>query len=428
MSLIPGIKQISQVGNDMYFQGIVPVGISTTEVGYIADPADTRLLAGRDPVLEEVSVGMSGVETEQKYATGAQPLTVTDAMNGNLTYCNVQFSPKQDFNGYSAPWPAGGGVNKFNKDGTDTANGYVADRYIISIGLLIEPTTGTWFVSEYIPVKSNTTYTISGLASTDSNAPSIFFYKSDKGELNGVSYNNRSSFSVTTPSDCAYVRLSIGPTDAIAGTVQFEEGSTASAYSPYSNICPITGTTNVNVYVAPAYDPSVAPETTVSLGAERFGGNANLVSGDGIEEWNTITLNGFENWGGSGTHGMWTQVNAVKRSTDYSAMIVCETLPTYDRFDANAFSNAEYGITAWVGNPSQYPNQNWIYLAAAGINNVTDLKVWLAQNPVRVVFVKNTPTTFTFSGANSITLEEGTNTIWTDTNGTDISVTYVTKK
>lgn len=61
MTLIPGIKQISQVGNDMYAQGAITIaGIGNTEVSYLADPADTRLLAGRDPVIEEVSVGMSG--------------------------------------------------------------------------------------------------------------------------------------------------------------------------------------------------------------------------------------------------------------------------------------------------------------------------------------------------------------------------------
>ena len=102
------------------------------------------------------------------------PVTVTGnpasfeaSGSGKLLSLSVPFSPIQDLHGYSSPWPAGGGKNKFNKDGTDTLNGYVSDKYIVANGVLQDPSVPTdWWVSEYIPVSASTHYIISGLPST----------------------------------------------------------------------------------------------------------------------------------------------------------------------------------------------------------------------------------------------------------------------
>ena len=59
-------------------------------------------------------------------------------------------------------------------------------------------------------------------------------------------YNN----TVTTTEDkTVYLRIRVGGGSSVSGTVkpQLESGSSATAFAPYSNICPITGHTGANV-------------------------------------------------------------------------------------------------------------------------------------------------------------------------------------
>lgn len=152
-------------------------------------------------------------------------------------------------------------------------------------------------------------------------------------------------------------------------------------------------------------------KTSVTFGQTVYGGTAEIVAGTGSEAWTELTLNGTETWGGSGAHSMYTQVNSLAQMTDYSQKMLCEALKPYKNQNDQEFINAEYGITGYGF--GDYPNQNWIYIAAAGINNTTDLKAWLAQNPVKVVFVKATPTPYTFPPASAeLILQKGDNYNW----------------
>ena len=164
---------------------------------------------------------------------------------------------------------------------------------------------------------------------------------------------------------------------------------------------------------------------TVNFPHTVYGGTADVVGGSGSEEWETITLNGTETWGGSGTHGMYTQVNSFVRTSYYQTRIMCEELRPCQNNFGDDFITREYGITGWAGNG--YEGQNWIYIAAAGIDNTTDLKAWLTQNPVTVCFVKATPTPFTFTPA-SLDLQKGDNHIYSNTNDPNISITYLAEK
>lgn len=391
MTLIPGIKQISQVGNDMYAQGAITIaGIGTTNVDYLADPADTRLLAGRDPVLEEVSVGISGVETDQKYATGPQPLTVTDAMQGNLTYCEVQFSPKQDLHGYDSPWPAGGGVNKFGPNESPTAEAYIKSTGDVATG----STATNWIISDYIPVLAETQYTFK--PNSTSGLVAYFAYYDTTKTLISTIVSSTTTF--TTPADCAFMRFSYRDSSY---DIQLELGSSVSAtYAPYSNLCPITGTDTVNVYVAESYDPAAAPEATVSLGAERYGGTADIVSGNGSKEWMLINANDVA-WSNTGAEGIYCTLSDKVMATGTAIS---------DTFQARTYSSSNR-----VGWTDAMPTRS-------------EKLAIIAAGDVHILYNLNIPTPYTFPGANDITLQDGTNTIWADTNGTDISVTYVTKK
>ena len=121
--IFPGVKQISQTGNEMYGQGGFPVGIHTTDAGWLADPADTMLLAGRDPVIKEVSVGMTGEEAAVYNVSGTPPLSLTNSLGRPLTAWSVELSPYQEGTGDPAP------DNVRPIHGTDKVKWFVEESY-----------------------------------------------------------------------------------------------------------------------------------------------------------------------------------------------------------------------------------------------------------------------------------------------------------
>ena len=114
------------------------------------------------------------------------------------------------------------GKNLFDKS-TATSGKYV-NEYDANAG------ASGWYASDYIPTNAETTYTLTGNTATSATAKHVFLdqEKTVLGYVAAQASNN----TFTTPSDCAYVRLSIKASNLDA--VQLEQGSTATAYEPYS--------------------------------------------------------------------------------------------------------------------------------------------------------------------------------------------------
>lgn len=120
--------------------------------------------------------------------------------------------------GYLSYGESAGGTNLFNKAK-------------IKYGYEVNPSNGTIFnstdhwISDFIKVKPNTTYTVSGC---------IYYclagYNSSKTYDSTPTYS-RSGGSFTTGSSVEYIRISDG--NASIDTFQLEEGSTATDYEPY---------------------------------------------------------------------------------------------------------------------------------------------------------------------------------------------------
>ena len=170
-----------------------------------------------------------------------------DGVVGNLTKCLVDIDPIQDLHGYDSPWVGGGGKNKAN----DNASAYsrVADYWTCPINL-----------------EQGKTYTIkvSAIGSTPTGF-AVAYVKS------GNRYDNFEGFSVcltlagdifpkTFTVDASFTDPKIAiyipnpqTTEHLAeffstvAHVQLEEGSTATTWTPYSNICPISGRSSVGV-------------------------------------------------------------------------------------------------------------------------------------------------------------------------------------
>lgn len=142
----------------------------------------------------------------------------------------VGIEPVQDLHGYDSPWPGGGGKNLFDKDAVT-----VGKWINVSTGA-IENTSANYALSDYIPVKSGLPYVFTNLQSSRR-----WFYDAEKNPVETIAASP-----YTPPSD-GFVLLTISVISVDINTVQFEQGTTLSAYTPYSNVCPISGCTGAKV-------------------------------------------------------------------------------------------------------------------------------------------------------------------------------------
>lgn len=166
----------------------------------------------------------------------------TDGSDLGLADVNAKIEPFQDLHGYDSPWPAGFGKNIWNPE----------DKMYASINDSGTIEEGTVSVVVYCSVIEGKTYTVSKGTSNrfrygfSEEIPSI------GTTLEGfVSNDSATSLTFTVPEGMIYVAVYVtSDNESIVNSVQIEIGSTATDYSPYSNICPITGWTGCNVSVA----------------------------------------------------------------------------------------------------------------------------------------------------------------------------------
>lgn len=170
----------------------------------------------------------------------------------------VDINPVQDLNGYDSPWVGGGGKNKF--PGASDIGGS-SSRYGLTWipqedgGMKISGTvdTATWLYSDrYIDFEKfygfsiGDTIAVSGKDTAGDYMTAIHFYN---GSTLLVSLANGNS--AVIPEGTTRVRLLFYAKGSAPGVIgetinntvymQIEEGSTATDWTPYENICPISG-------------------------------------------------------------------------------------------------------------------------------------------------------------------------------------------
>ena len=139
----------------------------------------------------------------------------------------AQIEPVQDLNGYDNPWPAGGGKNLLDP----------SKRTVYSDGK-----GQRWYESDGFTLKANQAYTFSV---TYANPISLYI----RSKSDGTNFATGNQSITYTPSEdtVVYFQAYRGEDISSVDTFQLELGSTATAYSPYSNICPISGWTGAEI-------------------------------------------------------------------------------------------------------------------------------------------------------------------------------------
>ena len=161
----------------------------------------------------------------------------------------VNIDPIQDLHGYDSPWVGGGGKNKFDKSAVTISD--LSPVYNVNDGSVYDGTKSGF--DYHLP---NGTYTIKFTAcDTGCTYANAHVLNSDNSLVDSAFRLTTSTSATTlaktfTISDGQFLRVYRGTTNTldISGVnIQIEEGSTATSYAPYENICPISGWTQVDV-------------------------------------------------------------------------------------------------------------------------------------------------------------------------------------
>lgn len=328
---------------------------------------------------------------------------------------NISYT--QDLNGYSYPWPAGGGKNKFNGTFLQGYWAYADGKWVNS---------PNWITTEKIPCKASTSYTVSADAKV-TRWQGFVWYDSNGDFISTDNLNSNVNIGLTktSPSNAAYLIFNIagypGANDTIAPSdvtyFQLEEGSSSTAYAPYSNICPISGWTGANVYHSGA-DTSDATIYSITFPSEAgtvYGGTVDVTTGKLTVDRAMVDL-GAKNWYPSTAAGRTrfrTSITDIERisSPNVRSSLLCSNYPTKT-------ANQTYQGTTGV---SLQQNSADIYIYDPQTESMTTAEFKSAMSGVQLCYKLATPQTYQLTPTEVTTLL-GDNTIWADTG--DVSVTY----
>lgn len=184
-------------------------------------------------------------------ATGSLAHITDGAKDVPVKSLSVALEPVQDLHGQEYPYPGGGGKNLFD--------GVVVAGYIGANGEIGGQGHASFCHSNLIPVQGGESYIWSGNNGYPQNVKRLQCYDENRQWLSNPYYaqiNTSIPYAIggVLPANARYVALSFAREDT---NVQFELGTSATAYAPYSNICPITGHTQVVVWNDPKYGGSI---------------------------------------------------------------------------------------------------------------------------------------------------------------------------
>gem|GEM_PF-5532458 len=251
------------------------VGDEITNVNYQISDVTTGLDSKAPVILETVSGAIASFDD------GA------DSMPINKLVANIE--PVQDLHGYDSPWPAGGGKNKYYfpdipettqrgvtysvKDGILNINGTVTAEFMLN-GVSLSLPSNTYTASAQL---------ISGSISGSNSSFNFYTTTSERRWLVPFG-SNGTTVSVTATGDVARTNITLNYNavfDNAKIAFQFEEGSSMTNFSPYSNICPITGWRGAEISHSGADTSS--PETyNITFPAEAgtvYGGSLDVTTG-----------------------------------------------------------------------------------------------------------------------------------------------------
>ena len=197
----------------------------------------------------------------EETASGAIAHFTDGANNIPVKSLVAEINPVQDLHGYDSPWVGGAGKNKLNP------------------ALLLDQTAWNQIS---LTLKPNTNYIMSTNTPRDEAIDlALYFFNSTGNPGTATRVYSEHPVTITTNED-GIVQIQqrrVSGTDSFANyNWQIEEGSSATAWTPYENICPITGHDKAKIYHSGA-DMRNPVEILIALGQTVYGGSLNVTTG-----------------------------------------------------------------------------------------------------------------------------------------------------
>lgn len=244
--------------NSKYWANIAATEASTVQgYGlYVDEEGNGRIRSTTDPGVD-ISEPATKADIIINSATGAIASFTDGADDLPVRDLTVQIEPVQDLNGYANPWPAGSGKNKLPSiaEITATQNGitFVCDGEG-SCSFSGTATAQAWF-SYTIPavtLSENVYVHLFNSNGYDDNRPIIDFYYDDvRVDFVGFTVADRIYNGTSAMAGESINKLQLRVPAGFSGTCAFKlyisETADIENFSPYSNICPITGWTGAKV-------------------------------------------------------------------------------------------------------------------------------------------------------------------------------------
>ena len=219
----------------------------------LTTPKDGQVLTYDDTNDEWVNA--DAPEYDVTKTVSGNPIEFDDGADAPLVKCVSAITGSQDLHGYDKPWVGGAGKNKLPYATSSTQTGVsftVGDDgsvHIVADGTLSSAT----YISIYVSLTVGNTYTASGISGSGDDKCRIYLRKSD-GSATAIEYFTSGSKTWTQDAgDNAVgeyrIRVSAGAVLDVTVYPMIELGSTATSYTPYSNICPITAYTEGEIEV-----------------------------------------------------------------------------------------------------------------------------------------------------------------------------------
>lgn len=408
--------------------GDIPVNNSGSDPESIRDALSTVNRALNDVEDKKADVIIAS-------ASGATASFTDGADDMPLKDCVVKIEPVQDLHGYDNPWPARGGKNLVpstldnliarNGAGSWNNNIYtlngltftVNDDGSIKINGTASTTTYFTFIPNNLGVPMDAGDYIchetgqSGITMTVVKNGSYWISASLSNTTGSLTESANISFYMAISNDTVVNNLTVYP--------MFEKGTSESDYSPYTNICPITGRTGCNVVVSPTLDAEDGTTYPISWQTEAgtvYGGYVDPIKGELVVDKAYAELTKDSAWS-------WNAGNSLAICSVPNAVVVNASNQNIVFANNNLFTPS-----AWVGRSTPeyscgiFFGASYVFVRSANhIASVDDLKTILGDNTLQVVYQLATPQTYHLTPTEIRTLL-GQNNIWADTG--DVAVEY----
>ena len=252
-----------------------------------------------------------------------------------------------------------------------------------------------WYETDGITLKANQAYTFKYFPSSSELVALYFRAKSD-----GTTLAQGSNSVTYTPTADTTVYLQAYRTNISTGDTRYlliKDSTAPTSWTPYSNICPIRGHTEVETVVSPTTSADDGDTYTTALGRTVYGGTLDVVSGE-----LTVTDANIASYNGETLPATWISdrdeyASGTTPTTGAQVVYELATPQTYQltpqevsllQGTNNVWSDGgdvtlEYGTSPWY-NPTPFDAKPLIKVTGTGTVQINDVTIAISESPTTI--------------------------------------------